>query len=205
MPVLAENKTKLMLPRGAVGYYSSSLLDPLRTASGGGLGIVFPYQPDITYQQSVNYSSYDLVHTNYSYNSYRNTPSPSIQLMAQFSSVTEGEAAYTLAVLHFLRSVTKMWFGLGDVSNTPTAGTPPPVLRFSSFGSQQFSDVRCVVANFSTTYDSNVDLKDYGGQQVPTIMTFAIDLLVQNTPDRQKKVYSTSSFVRGSAYTQGFI
>ena len=214
MAMLAENKTRLMLPKGAVGYYDSPLLAPLRTASGAGLGIVFPYQPDITYSQSVNYSPYDLTHTNYTYNAYRNTPSPSIQLMAQFASVTQEEAEYTLAVLHFFRSVTKMFSGMGDTGNVPVAGTPPPVLRFSSFGSQVLgapqaisstSGIRVVISNFSTTFDSNVDLKDVNGQQIPTVMSFAIDLMVQNTPDRQKNEYSTGQFINGNAYTGGFI
>ena len=77
MSVLARNKTRLMLPRGAVGYYTSDLLAPLLTASGGGMGVVFPFQPDITYQQSANYSSYDLSHTNYTYNACLLYTSPS--------------------------------------------------------------------------------------------------------------------------------
>ena len=214
MGVLARNKTRLMLPRGAVGYYTSDLLAPLLTASGGGMGVVFPFQPDITYQQSANYSSYDLSHTNYTYNAYRNTSSPTIQLQAQFASATQEEGAYTLAALHFFRSVNKMWSGMGDRGGVPTAGTPPPILRFSSFGEQVFgapqemsspSGMRVVLSNFATTFDSNVDLKLINGQQLPVVMTFALDLLVQITPNRQKNNYSTTNFVNGRAYSEGFI
>ena len=49
-----------------------------------------------------------MAHTNYTYNAYRNTPSPDLQLTAQFGSVTDDEARYTYACLHFLRTVTKM-------------------------------------------------------------------------------------------------
>jgi hypothetical protein len=202
MAVAAANKARLMLAPGAVGLYASGLTAPLMMAGGRGLGIIFPIQPDITYSQSVNYTPYDLAHTNYGYNSYRNTPSPLIQVAAQFASVTESEVAYTLATIHFLRSVTKMFFGLGDGA---LAGTPPPVLRFSAFGSQQFNDVRVVISNFATTYDSNVDLKDYGGQQVPVVQTIAIDMQIQQSPDRQKNSYSTTGFIGGGMYSQGFI
>ena len=199
MAVAAANKAKLMLPPGATGIYSNSITAPL--ARGGGLGIIFPIQPDITYSQSVNYTPYDLTHTNYGFNAYRNTPSPNIQIAAQFASTTEEECAYTLGVIHFLRMVTKMFFGIGD----PFKGAPPPILRFSAFGSQQFNNVRVVVANFATTYDSGVDLKDYGGQQVPVIQTIAVDLMIQNSPDRQKNTTTKNSFISGGAYSQGFI
>ena len=202
MPFSVANKTRLSLAPGAVGTYSSPLLAPLQSSGGRGLGITFPLTPDVTYSQSVNYSPYELTHTNYGFNAYRNTPSPMIQIAAQFASVTQSEAEYTLASLHFLRSVSKMFFGQGD----PLAGTPPPVLRFSSFGTQQFNNVRVVLANFATTYDSGVDLKEINGQSIPVMQTFAIDLLVQQSPDRQKQQYTTKSgFISGSAYSQGFI
>jgi len=97
MPVLAENRAKLQLKPGAPGLYFAGPARPLLEHRG----ILFPYQPDITYQQSVAYSPYDMVHTNYTFNAYRNTPSPSIQMNAQFASVTEEEGAYTLGVIHF--------------------------------------------------------------------------------------------------------
>ena len=169
-------------------------------------GILFPYQPDIVYSQPVNYNSYDITHTNYSVQAYRNTPNPMLQLTAQFSNVTEQEHEYMRAVIHFLRSVTKMFFGFGDVSaQAPTAGTPPPVLRFSSMGESQFKNVPVLVGNFSTTYDSTVDLKQGPGGYMPVMQTIAIDLLVQQTPDRQKKNFSMRGYKNGQLYREGFV
>jgi len=201
MPVLAKNRAKLVLKPGARGLYlGQDILSPLRQHGG----IMFPIQPDVIYSQSVSYSAYDMAHTNYTYNAYRNTPSPDLQLTAQFASVTDDEARYTYAVLHFLRSVTKMFFGLGQQS--PTAGTPPPVLEFSAFGDKQFSNIPVVVSTFSTTYDSNVDLKLFDGEtQIPAMMTIFIQLSVQLNPDKQKRSFTTSNFINGSAYRQGFI
>ena len=94
MPVLAKNRTRLVLKPGARGLYmNTDLLAPLRQHGG----IMFPLQPDVIYSQSVSYSPYDMAHTNYTYNAYRNTPSPDIQLTAQFASVTDDEARYTYA------------------------------------------------------------------------------------------------------------
>ena len=199
----AENRAMLQLKPGAVGTYitGNPLLAPLQPHRG----IMFPYQPDITFSQSVNYSPYDMAHTNYTFNAYRNTPSPSIQMNAQFASVTDEEGRYTLACIHFLRSVSKMFFGIQDLGNSPKAGTPPPVLVFSAFGEQSFNMVPVVIESFSTNYDSQTDLKDVDGTNIPVIMNMFIGLSIQQNPDRQKNVYSTHSFINGSMYKEGFI
>ena len=200
--IQASNRAELILKPGAVGVYmSSSLLTPLKEHGG----IMFPYQPDITFSQSVNYSPYDMAHTNYTFNAYRNTPSPSIQMNAQFASVTDEEGRYTLACIHFLRSVTKMFFGINDLGKSPSSGTPPPVLLFSAFGPQSFNRIPVVVESFSTNYDSQTDLKDVDGSNIPAVMNMFIGLTVQQNPDKQKNEYSTHNFISGSAYKQGFI
>tara|TARA_B100000963_G_scaffold45112_2_gene33596 strand:+ start:570 stop:1178 length:609 start_codon:yes stop_codon:yes gene_type:complete len=199
----ADNRAKLQLKPGAVGTYltGNPLLAPLQPHRG----IMFPYQPDITFSQSVNYSPYDMAHTNYTFNAYRNTPSPSIQMNAQFASVTEEEGRYTLACIHFLRSISKMFFGIKDLGNSPSSGTPPPVLVFSAFGEHSFNLVPVVIESFSTNYDSQTDLKDVDGTNIPVIMNMFIGLSIQQNPDRQKNVYSTHSFINGSMYKEGFI
>ena len=166
---------------------------------------MFPFHPDITYSASANYSPYDMTHTNYTFHAYRNSPSPSIQLNTTFASTTTDEVEYTLGVLHFLRSVTKMFFGKNQTS-APVAGTPPPVLEFSAFGQQQFNQIPVVVSNFSTTYDSNVDLKLLDGDtQIPVMMNMFIQLTIQQNPARQKEVFTTSDFISGRAYQEKFV
>jgi hypothetical protein len=98
-----------------------------------------------------------------------------------------------------------MFYGLGDVSSTPTAGTPPPVLRFSSFGSTQFNNVPVVVGNVSIPYQSDTDLVELNGISLPAIQTIALDLLVTVNPAKQKTQFSKTEFVRGSLYNGGFI
>tara|TARA_Y100000389_G_scaffold48929_1_gene44488 strand:- start:5049 stop:5657 length:609 start_codon:yes stop_codon:yes gene_type:complete len=173
-------------------------------------GLVFPIQPDIVYQQAVNYQSFGLTHTNYHSHSYAGTPSPSIQVTAQFSNVTQEEHEYTQGVIHFLRSVTKMFYGIDDVGKTPVAGTPPPKLRFSSFGTNQFYEVPVLVGSVSIPYQSDTDLVeiiDQNGnpQALPAIQTISLDLLVSISPAKQKKVFSKHKFINGSLYSGGFI
>ena len=168
-------------------------------------GIMFPNQPNIVYSQSVNYSPYDLVHTNYTLNAYRNTPSPTLNITADFAQVTEEEHTYLQGVIHFLRSVTKMYYGKNEGAN-PRAGTPPPVLRFSAFGTNIFSNVPVIITDFSLTFDNMVDLKtSANGQSLPTMQQITMTLMVQQSPARQKNDFSLAGFISGSLYGGGFI
>ena len=185
---------------GATDFYFNGPAQPLRQHGG----ILFPFQPDMTYQASANYSPYDMTHTNYTFQAYRNSPSPTIQLNTTFASTTEDEARYTMGVLHFLRSVTKMFFGINE-TGSPGAGTPPPVLRFSAFGETQFNNIPVLVQDFSTTYDSNVDLKDIDGSQIPVVMNIFIGLLIQVSPAKQKNDFSLRRFASGELYKGGFV
>jgi hypothetical protein len=200
MAVPAQNRATLTT--GSPNYFSGSK-NPAAILSQH-RGIMFPNQPEITYNQSVTYSQYNLVHTNYTYNAYGGTPSPTLQLTAQFSQTTDEEHAYLQGVLHFLRSVTKMYYGKKEGAN-PRAGTPPPVLRFSAFGSNVFLNVPVIVGSFNFTFDKEVDLKTFNNQSLPTIQNITMDLLVQQTPARQKETFTLAGFISGGLYGGGFI
>jgi len=193
--ISSGNRVFLRTAPGAVDFYCKGPASILRRHGG----IVFPNQPDISYSQSVNYSPYSMTHTNYSFNAYSNTPSPMLQVTAQFSQVTDEEHAFLQGVIHFLRSVTKMFYGEKDL----LAGTPPPVLRFSGLG--LFKEVRVQVASFSMVLSSDTDLKEFNGVALPTVQTIALDLMPIVTPDKQKQVFNMPEFVSGSLYGQGFI
>jgi hypothetical protein len=193
--VSSGNRVFLRTAPGAVNTYCQGPASILRRHGG----IVFPNQPDISYSQSVSYSPYSLTHTNYNFNAYNNTPSPMLQVTAQFSQVTDEEHAYLQGVIHFLRSVTKMFYGERDL----LAGTPPPVLRFSGLG--LFKEVRVQVGSFSMVLSSDTDLKEFNGVALPTVQTIALDLMPIVTPDKQKQVFNIPEFVSGKLYGQGFI
>lgn len=200
MAISSNNRTQLLV--GAPQYFQGPA-SALRSTGG----IVFPLQPDIVYSQSVNYSPYDLVHTNYTFNAYRNTPSPNIQITSQFVNSTQEEHLYTQGVLHFLRSVTKMYYGFGDLEGAAGAvsGTPPPVLRFSSYGQSVFNNIPVLVSTVSVPFQSDTDLIEVNGVALPAVMTVALDLMVQQSPARQKTQFSKAAFLSGSAYGNGFV
>lgn len=167
-------------------------------------GILFPYTPNISVSHQVEYSQYDLVHTNYQQNAYSKTRNPTIQVTGTFASQTPQEAQYTVGVMHFLRVASKMNFGASD----PDAGTPPPVLVFSAYGAYNFNRVPVLLGSFNFIYEDGVDYVEVStaGQtvQIPTVMTIAMDLLPQYNPTVQTN-FNLNEFASGAGYLKGFI
>lgn len=168
-------------------------------------GILFPYTPVITYSHNVNYSEYELIHTNYAINSFVNSRPGNISISAQFVNQTEEEARYTFGVIHFLRIVTKMNFG--NNSNNP--GTPPPVLEFSAYGTSNFNRVPVLVGNFSTSYGNDVDyssfkIDDQTEIRLPIKMEFNIELIPQYSARKQND-FDFEKFAQGNSYKDGYI
>ena len=189
-------------PRGTVRGGSSGYSLPFQ-GPGNELqrtnGIQFPFTPNITVAHAVEYSQYDLVHTNYQQNAYSKTRNPMIQVMGTFISQTPEEARYTVGVMHFLRVMSKMNFGAED----DDAGTPPPVLEFSAYGAYNFNRIPVLIGSFNFAYDDNTDYVEVvtAGEavQIPILMAIAIDLLPQYSPAMQNR-FNINDLARGDAY-----
>jgi len=70
-------------------------------------------------------------------------------------------------VIHFFRSVTKMFYGQNDAFR----GAPPPVVFLQGFGTYQFNRNPCVVSSFNYNLPADVD---YIRADVPPISGLAI-------------------------------
>jgi hypothetical protein len=137
-------------PNAITQIYGSGggLLEPLRATNG----MVFPFQPTITYGQDVNYTAIDMVHTNQEFYAYTRTNAVKLSVSGQYTAQNQTEGIYSLACIHFLRTVTKMWFGQGA-----RVGTPPPVLLFDAYGQYMFNQLPVIVTNFSVSLPNDVD------------------------------------------------
>lgn len=148
----AQGRRVRLRPKPAAAmqiYGSNGLLQPLRQTNG----MAWPYQPTITWNQTVTYSQMELVHTNQDIMAYVATPTPKFSVSGDFSVQNQQEGIYSLASIHFLRTVTKMYFGSTD----PNAGTPPPVLLFDAYGQYMFNQLPVIVTSFSVTLPQDVD------------------------------------------------
>jgi len=151
MPVNTDWRVVLRLAPGATYLYNApqaGLLQPLKTTNG----VVFPYTPSITTAYKANYSEYNLTHSNYRGYFYQNSYTDTLQLNATFTAQSTADAAYVLAVIHFFRSVTKMFYG-----QDAQRGSPPPLVFLSGLGDYQFNNHPCVVSQFNYVLPADVD------------------------------------------------
>jgi hypothetical protein len=102
---------------------------------------------------TANYNSLDVTHSNYPFLSYQNSKVEQITITGEFYCETGVDAAYWIAAVHYLRSVTKMAFGAsgGDT------GQPPPVLKLNGYGDYVFNNLPVVVKSFTVELPNDVD------------------------------------------------
>jgi len=145
-------RVRIRLLPGASYLYRDSvnyLMQPLRDSDG----VVFPYVPTITTNYVARYDPYELVHANYRGFFYKNSHVGEIQINGTFTAQDTAEATYLLAVIHFFRSCTKMFYG----QDSEFRGSPPPLVELSGYGEFQFNNHPCLVSNFNYTLPNGVD------------------------------------------------
>ena len=182
-------------------YLNAGVLSVLKETNG----VFFPFTPTISMAHKATYNAMAPTHANTDYYIYQNTPAVQIQIQGQFSSQNLDEARYTLAAMHFFRTVVKMHFGKDD-----NAGLPPPVLILSGYGEFMFPDLNVVVQDFNMELPNNVDYieVDIGGFQawVPSLTTFNVTCVVQQTPRQQRDEFNIDQFASGDLINnKGFI
>ena len=130
------------------GGGQAGILEPLLNTDG----VVFPYTPQITTNYKANYNAYDLTHSNYRGYFYQGSSVDEINITATFTAQDTYEAQYLLAVIHFFRSVTKMFYG-----KDANAGTPPPLVFLQGLGEYQYNLHPCLVSQFTYSLPNDVD------------------------------------------------
>ena len=141
-------RVKLSIPT-IEPFKSSALLSPLRHTGG----LVFPYTPSIIVSHSANYNAIAPTHTNYPYYAYQNSQVDQLVITGDFFVQNGLEAQYWVAALHYLRSMSKMFFG----GEADTIGAPPPVAKLNGYGDHIFNNVPVIVTQFTTDLPQDVD------------------------------------------------
>jgi len=150
-PAAADWRVRLSLAANATYLYrapSPGILAPLAATNG----VIFPYTPSIDTSYTANYDKTDLTHSNYRGYFYKSSSINDVNIRGTFTAQDTREAQYLLAVIHFFRSVTKMFYG-----QDAEAGTPPPLVYLSGLGQYQFNNHPCVVTSFTYNLPTDVD------------------------------------------------
>ena len=148
---VTDFRVKLTLPQASElrsTFFTGELLKPLSDTGG----IVFPLTPSIILQHQASYNPLAMTHSNYPFFAYQNSEVSSFTVVGDFPVQNYEDARHWVASLHFLRAVTKMFFGSGA-----NQGNPPPILKFNAYGDNVFKNVPVVVTNFSCELTNSVD------------------------------------------------
>jgi len=144
-------RVRLSLAKGANYLYNvddPGILAPLKTTGG----VIFPYTPQIEMSYKADYETYALTHSNYKGYFYKSSSVDAVNMSATFTAQDSAEADYLLAVIHFFRSVTKMFYG-----QDPQRGAPPPLVYLTGLGQYQFAGHPCVVTSFNYNLPRDID------------------------------------------------
>ena len=187
---------------------NSHILKPYLGKGQGTLGVIFPYTPVFALSANAQYNTYQTTHSNYNVLSYAFSNISPITLTAQFTCGTAYDSQYSLAVIHFFRTVTKSRFGIDD----KFSGAPPPLLKFSAYGDLIIKNAPVVVSNFTMTFSDDVDYVDVFipnttfKSRIPVIFTVSIELMPQYLPNKQFKEFDITEFAKGNLINdKGFI
>jgi hypothetical protein len=146
-------RVRLSLSPGADYLYKAQppgILAPLNETDG----VIFPYTPVINVNYTASYDATNLTHSNYKIYQYQSSSVDSITIACDFTAQDTYEANYMLAVIHFFRSLTKMFYGQDEL---PKPGTPPPLVYLFGLGAFQFEAHPLVITNFSYNLPADVD------------------------------------------------
>ena len=185
------------------------ILLPLRKFGG----IIWPYTPTINISHQAEYGEYETAHTNYPVSYFTKSRPPNLQVSGPLTANSAAEGHYMIAVLHFLRIVTKMHFGMNDKKR----GTPPPVLKFSAYGDLMFSNVPVLIRSFAYDLGQDIDyidvetdsasagFSDGFSSKVPTMLNLVVDMVIQQTPSKLRTKFTMNDIKSGKLVKDGFI
>ena len=142
---------RLQLAPGAGYFYNdpqNQLMRPLLKTHG----VLFPYTPRIDISYMAEYTKYRPTHSNYKQYFYQGSEVGEINVTADFTAQDTAEADYLLAVITFLKSASKMFYG-----QDPQRGSPPPLLYFTGLGPMQFNRHPVVISQFNYNLPDDVN------------------------------------------------
>lgn len=195
------------LPRQENQVYGEAGNDNILSILHDTNGLLFPFTPSISFSQTVDYeASGRLVHTNFETISFARSNTVELSVTGKFTVQNQREGIYMLAVLHFLRVASKMYFGAEDAKDGK-AGIPPPVLQFSGYGTYMFNRVRCVLKSHSYSFEEGVDKvrvqTTSGTTWLPSLLSVSMTLGVVQSPVAQRDDFSLAKFRTGDLLIGG--
>ena len=214
-------RVRLQVPQGSpletFFFDNNTLLEPLKNNRG----IFWPLTPNMIIQHSANFNALAQTHSNYPFQAYQNSQVDQMNIIGEFPVQNAEDAKHWVATVHFLRAVTKMFFG----NETDLKGNPPPILHLSGYGDHMFNKVPVVINTFNVELRAGIDYistkqskvyfehaeefsymndpeKEFDATWAPTLSN--ISVLITPIYSRDSvKTFSMHKFVRGELNGKG--
>ena len=88
-------------------------------------------------------------------NPFQNSQVNEINVLGEFPVQNQDDAKYWVAVVNFLRTASKMFFGNDDGDGLK--GNPPPILHLTGYGDHMFNKVPVVIQSFNIELRGGID------------------------------------------------
>ena len=148
-------RVRLTLPTQSPFKYllldNNDLMEPLQKSNG----VFWPVTPAVIVQNSATYNPLAQTHSNYPFQAYQNSQVDTISIVGEFPVQNSEDAKHWIAVIKFLRTMTKMSFGQSAEDNMK--GQPPPILHLSGYGDHVYDKVPVIINQFSVELRPGID------------------------------------------------
>jgi hypothetical protein len=204
--VLSQNNANLTEGDWRVGisvpqisdFSESQVFKPFADTGGR---MIFPFNPTILLGHSASYQQIQPTHTNFPMNAYQNSQVDNITITGEYYNENQQDALYWIATLHFLRTITKMFYG-----DSNPQGNPPPVCRLTGYGPHVLNNIPIVVQNFTTDLPADVDYIecDVGGKinHVPVQSQFTVTVMPTYSRRTAAK-FNLNTYAKGTYNVEG--
>ena len=149
-------RVRLKVPEGPLQKFFDFQNNPLLVPLAESQGIFWPLTPAVVIQHSANYNAMDQVHSNYPHQAYQNSQVDSFNVIGEFPVQNSEDAKHWVATNNFLRTATKMFFGV-EQGIEGLKGNPPPILHFFGYGDHMFNKVPVIINTFNVELRPGID------------------------------------------------
>jgi hypothetical protein len=200
-PQTTENRVRIMVPRS---YVSNQYTNKESSISGKN-AVIFPYTPQIQFEHKADYSSGNIMHSNFQQNFYQRSSIGAITVTGKWTVQNNTEAEVYLSTIHLLRALTKM-----QTANDKIPGSPPPVCRLFAYGDYMLNNVPVAITGFRSDLPENVDYFSlpingiFKGTAVPVVSTISINLIPMYSREEQQQ-FSVTGWLGGGLNSKGYL
>ena len=149
-------RVRLQVPPGPLTEFFDFANNPIMAPLAASNGIFWPLTPTMVIQHSANYNAMDQVHSNYPHQAYQNSQVDAFNIIGEFPVQNADDAKHWVATVNFLRTATKMFFGV-DEGLGNLKGNPPPILHLYGYGDHMFQKVPVVINTFNVELRPGID------------------------------------------------